>query len=67
MDSPNGALKASVDAGEDLIREAQHELERSHPINIPIRFSSLETRSGSCSTYFALDCKCRSDLIVAFP
>ena len=27
MDSPNGALKASVDAGEELIRDAQRELE----------------------------------------
>jgi hypothetical protein len=27
MDSPNGALKASVDAGDELIRDAQRELE----------------------------------------
>jgi geranylgeranyl pyrophosphate synthase len=27
MEASNGALKASVDAGEDLVREAQRELE----------------------------------------
>jgi geranylgeranyl pyrophosphate synthase len=27
MNSPNGALKASVEAGDELIREAQRELE----------------------------------------
>ena len=27
MENSNGALKASVDAGEDLVREAQRELE----------------------------------------
>jgi octaprenyl-diphosphate synthase len=31
MDSPNGALKASVDAGEELIRDAQRELEALPP------------------------------------
>ena len=31
MDSPNGALKASVDAGEELIRAAQRELETLSP------------------------------------
>jgi octaprenyl-diphosphate synthase len=31
MDAPNGALKASVDAGEELIRDAQRELETLPP------------------------------------
>jgi fructose-1-phosphate kinase PfkB-like protein len=31
MDSPNGALKASVDAGDELIRDAQRELESLSP------------------------------------